>query len=68
MLRPGLNGSVAVSAPFFNGGGQVAGSLSVYGPSARLADAQIAKFGKLLVREAREISQVLGRVHAGIGR
>jgi IclR family transcriptional regulator, acetate operon repressor len=63
-----MQGAVAVSAPFFNGGGQVAGSLSVYGPSARLSDAQIAKFGKLLVREAREISQVLGRAHGSIGR
>jgi IclR family transcriptional regulator, acetate operon repressor len=63
-----MQGAVAVSAPFFNGGGEVAGSLSVYGPSARLADAQIAKFGKLLVREAREISQVLGRAGTGMGR
>jgi IclR family transcriptional regulator, acetate operon repressor len=63
-----MQGAVAVSAPFFNGGGQVAGSLSVYGPSARLSDGQIAKFGKLLVREAREISQVLGTARTGLRR
>jgi IclR family transcriptional regulator, acetate operon repressor len=55
-----IEGAVAVSAPFFNGRGEVAGSLSVFGPSVRLADAQIVKFGKLLMRDAREISAVLG--------
>lgn len=61
-----IQGAVAVSAPFFNRAGEVAGSLSVFGPSARLSDAQIAKFGKLLVREAREISQVLGKARTNI--
>lgn len=61
-----IQGAVAVSAPFFNGAGQVAGSLSVFGPSVRLADAQIAKFGKLLMREARELSQVLGKARSSI--
>jgi IclR family transcriptional regulator, acetate operon repressor len=60
-----IQGAVAVSAPFFNGAGEVVGSLSVFGPSVRLSDAQIAKFGKLLVREAREISKVLGKARAG---
>jgi DNA-binding IclR family transcriptional regulator len=59
-----IQGAVAVSAPFFNGAGEVAGSLSVFGPSVRLSTAQIAKFGKLLVREAREISQVLGKARS----
>lgn len=61
-----IQGAVAVSAPFFNRAGEVAGSLSVFGPSVRLSDAQIAKFGKLLVREAREISQVLGKAPTNI--
>jgi DNA-binding IclR family transcriptional regulator len=56
-----IQGAIAVSAPFFNGAGDCAGSISVFGPSVRLSDTQIAKFGKLLVREAREISQVLGK-------
>ena len=55
-----IQGAVAVSAPFFDGAGRVAGSLSVFGPSARLGPSQIASFGKLLLREAQEISQVLG--------
>jgi len=61
-----IQGAVALSAPFFNGAGEVAGSLSVFGPSVRLSDAQIAKFGKLLVREARELSQVLGKARTGM--
>jgi IclR family acetate operon transcriptional repressor len=56
-----IQGAVAVSAPFFDGAGRVAGSLSVFGPSARLGPSQVAKFGKLLLREAREISQMLGK-------
>jgi DNA-binding IclR family transcriptional regulator len=61
-----IQGAVAVSAPFFNGAGEVAGSLSVFGPSVRVSDAQITKFGKLLVREARAISLVLGRARSNI--
>src|SRR5262249_54261939 len=56
-----IQGAVAVSAPFFDGTGRVAGSLSVFGPSARLGPSQVAKFGKLLLREAQEISQLLGK-------
>lgn len=63
-----IEGAVAVSAPFFNRAGQVAGAISVYGPSVRLPAAQVDKFGKLLVREAREISQVLGQARAGVSQ
>jgi IclR family transcriptional regulator, acetate operon repressor len=56
-----IQGAVAVSAPFFDGTDRVAGSLSVFGPSARLGPSQVARFGKLLLREAREISQKLGK-------
>jgi len=56
-----IQGAVAVSAPIFDGTGRVAGSLSVFGPSARLGPSQVARFGKLLLREAREISQLLGK-------
>jgi DNA-binding IclR family transcriptional regulator len=56
-----IQGAVAVSAPVFDGTGRVAGSLSVFGPSARLGPSQVAKFGKLLLREAQELSQLLGK-------
>ena len=55
-------GAPVPAAPFL----VVAGSLSVFGPSVRLSDAQIAKFGKLLMREARELSQVLGKARSSI--
>jgi DNA-binding IclR family transcriptional regulator len=56
-----IQGAVAVSAPFFDGSGEVIGSVSVFGPSVRLSDARISAFARLLIREAREISQVLGK-------
>jgi DNA-binding IclR family transcriptional regulator len=55
-----IQGAVAVAAPFFNGAGRVSGAMGVFGPTARLSDAQIAKFGKLLVREAAQFSKALG--------
>ena len=62
-----IQGAVAVSAPFFNGADQVAGSIAVFGPSVRLSSTQTAKFGKLLVREARELSKALGRARSDPG-
>jgi DNA-binding IclR family transcriptional regulator len=56
-----IQGAVAVSAPVFDGSGEVVGSLSLFGPSVRLSDPRIATFARLLMREAREISQVLGK-------
>ena len=56
-----IQGAVAVAAPFFNGAGAVAGSIALFGPSARIADAQISRFGCLLVQQAREISRSLGQ-------
>jgi DNA-binding IclR family transcriptional regulator len=55
-----LQGAVAVAAPFFDGAGEVAGSIGVFGPGVRLADAQVEKVGKLLVREAKRLSKALG--------
>lgn len=56
-----IQGAVAVAAPFFNGAGQVAGSIAVFGPSARLHTAQIEAFGGLLVKEAKALSKALGQ-------
>ncbi len=63
-----IQGAVAISAPFFNGGGEVLGSLSVFGPSVRLSDARILTLAPLLIREAGEISQVLGKARTNTGR
>jgi IclR family acetate operon transcriptional repressor len=56
-----IQGAVAVAAPFFAGGGEVAGSLGIFGPSVRLPPAQVERFGKLLVKQARKLSNVLGQ-------
>jgi DNA-binding IclR family transcriptional regulator len=56
-----LQGAVAVAAPFFHGREQVAGSLAVFGPSARLHSAQVESYGALLVHEARQLSSALGQ-------
>lgn len=57
-----IQGAVAVAAPFFNGGGQAAGSIAVFGPSARLHAAQIEDFAALLVDEAKALSAALGNM------
>jgi DNA-binding IclR family transcriptional regulator len=57
-----IQGAVAVSAPFFDATDRVAGSLSVFGPSARVGPSQVAKFGRLLLRETQAVSQLLGKV------
>lgn len=57
-----IEGAVAVAAPFFNGAGRVAGSIGVFGPSARLHAAQIEAYGGLLVQEACVLSKALGHV------
>jgi len=56
-----LQGAVAVAAPFFHGGEQVAGSLAVFGPSARLHNDHIDAYGALLVHEAQQLSRALGK-------
>jgi DNA-binding IclR family transcriptional regulator len=49
-----------VAAPFFGAGDEVAGSLGIFGPGVRLAPAQVERFGRLLVKEARQLSSALG--------
>ncbi|WP_296468453.1 IclR family transcriptional regulator [Pigmentiphaga sp.] len=55
-----IQGAVAIAAPFFNHSGRVAGSLGVFGPSARLPEQRIREIGEMLVREAAELSRTLG--------
>jgi DNA-binding IclR family transcriptional regulator len=59
-----IQGAVAVAAPFFDGEGAVAGSLGIFGPGARLTPDRVERFGKLLVREARLLSEALGAIPA----
>ena len=55
-----IQGAVAIAAPYFDESSRVAGSIAVFGPSARLHVAQTEAFGKLLTLEAKALSQALG--------
>jgi IclR family acetate operon transcriptional repressor len=55
-----IEGAVAIAAPFFNSHGQVAGSIAVFGPGARLKEDKVRQFGAILVKEAAVLSQALG--------
>jgi IclR family acetate operon transcriptional repressor len=56
-----LQGAVAIAAPYFDGSGEVAGSIAVFGPSARIHAAEVEAIGKLLVEEAQALSKALGQ-------
>lgn len=55
-----IQGAVAIAAPFFDRSGQVAGSLGVFGPGARLSAERVEEFGTLLMQAAGELSHMLG--------
>jgi DNA-binding IclR family transcriptional regulator len=55
-----IAGAVAVAAPFFNGTGQAAGSIGVFGPSVRMSEERIDQVGQLLKSESENLSEVLG--------
>ena len=59
-----LQGATAIAAPFFDTAGRVAGSLAVFGPSARLNTERVSEYGQLLVASANEISKTLGHQRA----
>lgn len=58
-------GAVAVAAPFFDQTGAVAGSVGLFGPSARVTKGGVTQFARLVAEAAREISRQLGRPGAG---
>ena len=53
-------GAVALAAPTFNHNGEVAGCLGVFGPTARVKDADIARFSALVVQASNAISEQFG--------
>jgi IclR family acetate operon transcriptional repressor len=53
-------GAVAVSAPYFDRRGSVAGSLGIYGPSARVDEQKMLEYSKLVRKAGRDISVLLG--------
>jgi DNA-binding IclR family transcriptional regulator len=59
-----IKGAVAVAAPIFDGNDRVVGSLAVFGPSVRLAEATVQHIGGLLTNEASSVSAALGKARA----
>lgn len=55
-----IEGAIAIAAPFFNGGGRVAGTICIFGPSVRVNEQKIARFVELLKRETGNLSRALG--------
>ncbi|WP_424137895.1 IclR family transcriptional regulator [Roseomonas chloroacetimidivorans] len=55
-----FRGAVAIAAPYFRAGGQVAGSVGVFGPEARIDPSQARHFGNLAIEAANEITVALG--------
>jgi len=55
-------GAVAVAAPYFGPGGQVAGAMTVFGPSTRMTALHIGRCAGELVRHTKSLSQSLGQL------
>jgi DNA-binding IclR family transcriptional regulator len=55
-----IQGAYAVATPFFDGSGQVAGSLGVFGPDVRLTEARMHEFGQILRGLAGKLTNLLG--------
>jgi DNA-binding IclR family transcriptional regulator len=53
-------GAVAVSAPYFDHRGSVAGSVGIYGPSARIDAQKMLDYSKLVREAGQQISVLLG--------
>lgn len=53
-------GTVAVSAPCFDHRGSVAGSIGVYGPTARIDERKLIDYSKLVRAAGRQVSVLLG--------
>ncbi len=56
-----FRGAVAIAAPLFDHSGQVAGSVALFGPEARLQTAEIDAAASLLVAAGRALSRELGQ-------
>ncbi|MCD2513284.1 IclR family transcriptional regulator [Comamonas endophytica] len=62
-----IQGAVAIAAPFFESSGRVVGSLGLFGPSARLSEELVQRYGAMLMHEAQQLSAALGfKAAAGV--
>jgi DNA-binding IclR family transcriptional regulator len=61
-------GAVAFAAPTFNHNGEVIGCLGVFGPKARVKDADIPRFGAQVIEAANAVSEQFGHGVAKTGK
>lgn len=54
-------GAMAIAAPFFDGSGRVAGSISIFGPTARIGLDEAEQIGHRLALAGGDISKALGK-------
>lgn len=55
--------AAAVAAPVYDGTGDIVAGLSIIGPSFRISDEELHRFGGAIARHARELSTELGGQH-----
>ena len=55
-----IKGAGGVAVPFFESSGRVAGSMGIFGPDVRMDKARIDELAQLLLREAGQLSGLLG--------
>jgi DNA-binding IclR family transcriptional regulator len=60
-----FDGAVGIAAPYFDHSKRVAGSIIVFGPTARFGEGRIASTTRLVVEAAAEVSSALGHVSPG---
>ena len=60
-----IAGAVAMAVPVLSAEGEVQGSLAVYGPSARIGEAQIRRMAKLLLQAGEQLRQSGGPARSG---
>jgi len=55
-----IEGAVAVAAPYFDGGGKIAGSVAIFGPAVRIDDKRRADMAELIMQAGKDLSALLG--------
>ena len=55
-----IEGAISIAAPIFNASGEIAGSVSLFGPEARIRGDRRENFVEAVRKAGREISEALG--------
>lgn len=58
--------AAAAAAPVFDSSGSIVGAISIIGPSFRISDSDLRKFGRAVRAHAHQISAVLGQTESAV--